>query len=86
MGSKKSVPCSTFDERGAWTAAKLFFHLPRPEGRANACRYAPNPAKPLLMIAVVAGMLGPAPMLPELRAEDAGRYAELLRTIVAGSA
>jgi hypothetical protein len=47
-----------------------------------------RPIRPssLLMIAVVAGMLGPAPMLPELRAEDAGRYAELLRTIVAGSA
>jgi pimeloyl-ACP methyl ester carboxylesterase len=41
---------------------------------------AKRPIRPssLLMIAgVVAGMLGPASMLPELRAEDAGRYAEL---------
>jgi alpha-beta hydrolase superfamily lysophospholipase len=35
------------------------------------------PSSWLMIVGVIAGMLGPAPMLPELRAEDAGRYAEL---------
>jgi pimeloyl-ACP methyl ester carboxylesterase len=36
-----------------------------------------RPSALLIIAGVVAGMLGPAPMLPEVRAEDAGHYAEL---------